>query len=210
MSAHVEHPGALSGRSMVVLATVALHALLIAALMSVGVIHVGSDVHAPSLQAWVIEDPKPSVFVESETPTDKSLDHRTLTLDVPMVKLPDESPVEAPVAPPVQQVAAPDAGAVSTPPASTELSYRAVRSPDEFYPASSIRLDEQGSAIVRVCVGAQGEISGMPTVASSSGSPRLDAAAVSWALEALRFTPATSGGAPVLACKGFRVKFTLH
>jgi hypothetical protein len=50
----------------------------------------------------------------------------------------------------------------------------------------------------------------MPTIENSSGSARLDGAAVTWAREALRFTPATRSGSPVSACKGFRVNFTLH
>jgi hypothetical protein len=38
----------------------------------------------------------------------------------------------------------------------------------------------------------------------------LDAAAVKWASEALRFQPATRGGTAVASCKEFRVSFTLH
>jgi hypothetical protein len=58
-------------------------------------------------------------------------------------------------------------------------------------------------------VDARGEITGRPTVSRGSGSSRLDAAALSWASESLRFQPATSAGTAIAACKGFRVKFAL-
>jgi len=92
----------------------------------------------------------------------------------------------------------------------TPLSYRSRRSTDEYYPPASIRMAEQGVAVVRVCVGAGGELQGVPQVEQTSGHPRLDAAAVSWAREALTFTPARENGVPVAACKGFRVRFALR
>jgi protein TonB len=85
-----------------------------------------------------------------------------------------------------------------------------VRSADDYYPAASLRLQESGTAIVQVCVAPSGRLEGAPAIQQSSGSPRLDAAALKWAREALRFTPATRGGVPISACKGFRVNFKLH
>jgi len=71
-------------------------------------------------------------------------------------------------------------------------------------------MAEEGAAIVRVCVGADGALEGIPQVSDSSGHSRLDAAAVAWAREALTFTPATENGRRVASCKGFRVRFTLR
>ena len=85
-----------------------------------------------------------------------------------------------------------------------------MKSPDEFYPATSVTLQEQGVSIVRVCVGANGRIEGQPTTQVSSGYKRLDQAAIRWTREALRFTPATENGVGVTACKGFRVVFNLN
>jgi hypothetical protein len=65
-------------------------------------------------------------------------------------------------------------------------------------------------AIVRVCADASGAQSAAPQVIKSSRSRLLDGAAVTWAREALQFTPATHAGAAVAACKEFRVNFTLH
>jgi protein TonB len=92
----------------------------------------------------------------------------------------------------------------------TPLSYRSRRPTDDYYPAVSIRMSEEGAAIVRVCVDAGGALQAAPQVTDSSGHARLDAAAVTWAREALTFTPATENGARVAACKGFRVRFSLR
>ena len=91
----------------------------------------------------------------------------------------------------------------------TALSYDAVRSPDAYYPPMSAQLGETGAAIVQVCVTPEGRLESAPQVAQTSGYPRLDTAAVTWASEALRFKPATAGGVPVRSCAGFRVKFRL-
>jgi protein TonB len=93
---------------------------------------------------------------------------------------------------------------------STALKYSAIRPADDYYPYASRTLQEEGIATVRVCVAPTGKLEGSPVIQTSSGSTRLDAAALKWAREALRFTPATERGVPVSACKGFRVHFTLH
>lgn len=49
-----------------------------------------------------------------------------------------------------------------------------------YYPDMSRELDEQGTAIVRVCVGADGRLSGAPSLYRSSGYARLDKAALKW------------------------------
>lgn len=49
---------------------------------------------------------------------------------------------------------------------------------NSYYPPGSIRRQEVGRAIVRVCVGADGRLVKEPELEASSGSPRLDAAAV--------------------------------
>jgi TonB family protein len=92
----------------------------------------------------------------------------------------------------------------------TPLQFRAVRPADDYYPSASQSMQEEGLAIVRVCVTPAGKLDGKPVIESTSGSARLDAAALTWAREALRFTPATERGVPVAACKGFRVNFKLR
>ncbi|HLQ11980.1 MAG TPA: TonB family protein [Steroidobacteraceae bacterium] len=93
---------------------------------------------------------------------------------------------------------------------SVPLSYVVTKPIDEFYPPGSIRLNEEGASTLQVCVAANGALAGAPALQSSSGYPRLDAAALKWAREALRFTPAQQDGKAVPACKGFRVSFKLR
>ena len=93
---------------------------------------------------------------------------------------------------------------------STPLTWSARRPTDDFYPAASLRMGEQGATLLRVCVTAQGTLQAEPQVTQGSGYARLDAAAVTWARDALAFRPATVDGAAVAACKAFRVTFTLR
>lgn len=80
-----------------------------------------------------------------------------------------------------------------------------------YYPQSSQRLGEQGTAIVQVCIGPNGRLSRAPHIVRSSGSPRLDRAA-------LRYARATSGhwvprkrnGRPINSCGNLPVKFQLN
>lgn len=90
------------------------------------------------------------------------------------------------------------------------LSYVITKPLDEYYPPGSIRSSEQGVSILQVCVGADGTLASAPALEAGSGYPRLDAAALKWAREALRFTPAQRDGKAVPACKGFRVTFKLN
>ncbi len=81
-------------------------------------------------------------------------------------------------------------------------------STDDYYPPVSRRLEEQGTTMVHVCSSADGRTAGLPTVAKSSGSKRLDEAAVKWASNA-RFYPGTEDGRAVQSCLYFNVKFEL-
>jgi len=93
---------------------------------------------------------------------------------------------------------------------SVPLSYVVTRPIDEYYPPQAIRLSEEGASTLQVCVGANGVLAAAPTLETSSGYGRLDAAALKWAREALRFTPAQRDGKAVPACKGFRVTFRIN
>jgi protein TonB len=78
----------------------------------------------------------------------------------------------------------------------------------DFYPASARRAEIEGVVTVQVCSGADGKVSGDPTVAKSSGNAALDEAAVKWARRA-RFTPGTEDGNPVTMCLPLPVRFKL-
>lgn len=77
------------------------------------------------------------------------------------------------------------------------------------YPLASIRLQEQGIVVLELSVGADGRVL-EARVQQSSGSARLDAAAVREALRHWRLLPATEDGQPVAGWFRERVNFRLQ
>jgi periplasmic protein TonB len=214
MTAHIQQANLLSGRSLVMAVTIALHALVISALM---VSRIGV-VPQPPVKDW-IEAVRPDKPIEpvviKDVVNDKQIvDNRSTRFVVPdpdAIYFQEDVPID-PVLPDAIETTAPSGGSepVVRRVAETTLMYEATRSTTEFYPPASIRLEEQGTAVVQICVASSGRIQGRPQITASSGYARLDAAAVRWAQEALRFTPATRDGAAVESCKGFKVIFDLH
>jgi protein TonB len=215
MSAHIQQAGLLSGRSMTMMAVIGLHALVISALIAIRVVPELTKPGPLSLVLVPVVDPVDPVPPE---PASASRDPQLTLIPKVMIPLPNNLQWEAPdVVEPLAGVeAGPEVAAaagsdvVTATRSSTELRHQIVRPTDDYYPATSLMLEEHGVAVVRVCVDATGRIDGVPTIQSSSGHRRLDAAAVRWARESLRFTPATVDGLAVAACKGFRVNFALR
>jgi periplasmic protein TonB len=82
-------------------------------------------------------------------------------------------------------------------------------STQDYYPPTSIRMNETGAAIIRLCAAADGSVAGTPTLTKSSGSSRLDEAAVRWGTH-VRMKPATLDGKPVEGCVPLKVTFVLN
>lgn len=76
------------------------------------------------------------------------------------------------------------------------------------YPPAARRLGEEGTVVVHVRIGRDGRVLAS-TLAQSSGSPRLDAAALAHALARWRFTPALKDGAAVEEERDITVRFEL-
>jgi protein TonB len=82
---------------------------------------------------------------------------------------------------------------------------------DDYYPSIAKRLEEQGVATVRVCVGANGRLTSVPTIAQSSGSPRLDDGALLLAKAGSgHYRASTEDGRAVNSCYSYRVRFALR
>lgn len=82
---------------------------------------------------------------------------------------------------------------------------------DDYYPSIAKRMEEQGSATIGVCVGADGKLTADPTIAQSSGSPRLDAGALLLAKAGSgHYRAGTDDGRAVSSCYSFRVRFALR
>jgi protein TonB len=79
----------------------------------------------------------------------------------------------------------------------------------DYYPAASMRLGEEGSAIVHACVAPTGKLSEDPTIAKTSGSSRLDEGAIKLA-KAGRYVAGTEDGKPMTACFNMSIKFQLR
>ncbi len=76
------------------------------------------------------------------------------------------------------------------------------------YPPAARRLGEEGTVVVHVRIGRDGRVLAS-TLAQSSGSPRLDAAALAHALAHWRFTPALKDGVAVEEERDISVRFEL-
>jgi TonB family protein len=82
--------------------------------------------------------------------------------------------------------------------------------PDDFYPTLAKYREEQGVAIVRVCVDAHGKLTADPTTLQGSGSALLDAGALKLAKAGSgHYRASTEDGQPVNSCYPFRVRFQM-
>lgn len=215
MSAQVQQASILSGRQIVLAVTIALHAAAISALLAWRIAEVMQQPLPPLQLTDPIPDPDPPVVKPSDTRSTKVIE----AIAVPRLAEPkaiplDEDPDVIPARIADEIVPTRTGGgttvAEQNPVPDTPLTYRATRPSNDYYPAQAIRLEQEGVAIVQVCTDATGAQSTAPQVIKSSRSRLLDSAAVTWAREALQFTPATHAGAAIPACKEFRVNFTLH
>lgn len=145
----------------------------------------------PKMELPPVEVPPP--VVDIQLPVETNSTALTNVTDKP---LPPPPPPVVVQRPPVQRVA-------------PRLNPRS-QQPDteEYYPPSSKRLGEEGSAVVNACVGENGRLTSA-TIQTSSNYPRLDEAAIKYA-RALRYVAGTEDGKPVAACFPFRVTFKLR
>lgn len=93
----------------------------------------------------------------------------------------------------------------------TQLLLDRRRSPssENYYPPLSKRTGEQGSAVVEVCVGPDGRVYGQAKLLTPSPHPRLNAAALEYAINT-RWFAATEDGKKVQACTPLSVRFVLE
>jgi len=211
MSAHIEEASVLSGRSLVLLASFAVPMLFLYGLArNIGVFDF-EPIPVMKGSFFEPEPTRPPPTVEQYRPAPLPGTERTqVVVNRPEVVFPVDDPVVTRTQEPPSLSGGAGGGTEAAPIPPTSLNFVAQRPSDEFYPPISLRMGEQGITVIRICVTAAGSLQGVPAVTSSSGHKRLDAAAVTWASEALRFEPATQNGAAVTACKGVRVNFRLR
>jgi periplasmic protein TonB len=129
-----------------------------------------------------------------------------IPIETPPIQITTAPPPPGPPAPPVFGPPAPPA-----PPAPTgvmtarTISY--APSPADFYPPSSISLQEEGKVKVRLCYGTNGRVE-TSELSETSGKPKLDAAAVKLGKQ-YRFKPGTLDKVPQADCVVLPVSFSL-
>src|SRR5215475_8977833 len=163
------------------------------------------EVIAPPIQTDIVEEVKQ----EKEPPPPPPPDFQKPPVEVPPPDVTIQMPAEAPATTAITAVAAtphPPAPPVHATPGTNPKLGPHFPNTEDYYPAASKRLGEEGSPTVKVCVGADGKLSAAPTVAQSSGSARLDEGAVALA-KAGRYIAGTEDGKPVNKCFDFRIKF---
>jgi TonB family protein len=83
--------------------------------------------------------------------------------------------------------------------------------PDDYYPDASRRLEEQGATLLQVCVDSGGRLTSEPARTETSGSGRLDAAAIKLAKAGSgHYRPTTEDGRPVASCYPIKIRFQLR
>ncbi|MET0657692.1 MAG: energy transducer TonB [Steroidobacteraceae bacterium] len=187
-------------RSGPALLVVALHIIVIYGLsVTMGFVKVPSIIKP----ATVVFVPEATEEQKSEPVDLPKPDIAEPELTVPAPEVMPELPMEAT---PIEAKATPADG--STAPIGSLQELRATSRAEPVYPATSRRLGEQGSVILRVFV----DPSGRPqqvVVDRSSGHTRLDDAAAT-AVKRWRFQPASNGSGPVASWSRVTVTFRLQ
>jgi protein TonB len=207
MAAHLEEDaGFFTRRGLVVAAILALH-VFIAWALATGLARKAIEVLAPPIQT----------VIETET-------HKEAPPPPPPPPTFERPPVEIPptdtiVEIPVAQTTTAISNVTTKPVAAAPAPHVGVHKnasigpkhpdPDQYYPPSSRRNNEEGVAQVHVCIAGTGKLQGDPTVEKGSGFPKLDEASVSYA-KALPYLGGSDDGKPIDSCFSFNVRFKLH
>jgi protein TonB len=208
MAAYAHDTNFFSRRAIVLVGIVVFH-ILLGWVFASGLARQAIQVIAPPIQTDIIEEieehdtPPPPPPPEFERPP-VEVPPPEVTIDIPVdtqtsTAITDVTDRPVPMAPP-------------PPPAP-----KAVKKPtlgknfpasEDYYPAASKRLGEEGAPTVKVCIGPNGKLTEEPSIATSSGSARLDEGAIKLA-KAGRYVAGSVDGQATTDCLNFRVKFEL-
>ena len=195
------------------LATVAVHAAVLAALLTYAPARSALMAAAPILVDW-ISAPKVEPTPEPPAPPKAKPVHRNpRPVQAPkIVAAPVEtpSPVVAPAPPPPAPeplASAPPRAAAPTPVVAPIFNADYLQNPAPAYPPLSRKVGEQGRVVLRVLVNANGRADEVQ-LQSSSGSERLDESART-TVGRWQFVPAKRGNEPVQAWVVIPISFKL-
>jgi protein TonB len=192
-----------SKRLIIFIAIVAFHGLIVWAFVT-GLATSGARLVATILRTNIIQTEK---VQELPPPPPQA----KLNVPPPVTVVAPDVIINIPTAPPpVTVVKAPTVvKPIAPPPPAPIVPVKVTYAPDpaDYYPAQSRRNNEEGRAMVHICVDERGRVA-TAAIDGSSGHALLDDAAVKLA-KLYRFKPATQGGKPVQQCTGLPVKFVL-
>jgi TonB family protein len=209
----VEPPRFLSSRAVTFGLVLSLHAAVFCGLMMAGTKYF-KPAEPPAIQPRVIDQAPPPQIKPAPPHIDRSLIDR-----VPEIHefFPPIQPEVLPnvVSDPGPLLQEPPGPTVTAPPREIVRvqggAGPAFPHPDDYYPDASRRLEEQGAAILKVCVDPAGRLTSDPTKTETSGSERLDAAAVRLAKAGSgHYRPTTEDGRPVASCYPIKIRFQLR
>ena len=205
MSAYVQDTQYFTRRSAVLAIIVALHIGIIWALAS-GLAQRAIQMVAPPIQTQIVQQTKQQL--KPPPPPPPQLQQQQVQVPPPVIQINVPAASQTHAITIVRRVvrAAPAAVVRVTP---LEPLSRDFPNTDSYYPDASRRLGEQGTALVHMCIGAGGRVSDT-SISKSSGSSRLDGAALRYAQATSgHFRPETRNGVPVTVCTNLPVKFQL-
>lgn len=204
----------LSRRGTFLILLVLFHVLLLWAFKSGFALKLIAEVTAP-IKAEIINEVKPEEPPPPPPPV-KAVEMPPVSvppvlvdiqipIETPPIQITTAPPPPGPPAPPVFGPPAPPAPAVAT--VTTKFAIRVRPEVIDFYPPTSITLQEEGRPVVKICWDLKGKVL-TSEIAESSGKKRLDDAAIKYGLR-MAMKPATVDGQPVVGCASQPVLFTL-
>lgn len=208
MAAYIEQDSQFfTRRGVVVGAILLLHLLILWALVT-GLASRAIEALAPPVQA---------VFQPEDVKNTPPPPPPPPTFERPPVEIPPtDTIVELPVAQATTAISN-----VTTKPVAAAVAAKAIPSTQpgpgkgfpnsqDYYPPASQRLEEQGVAVVNVCVGTDGRLTAPPTIEKTSGFPHLDEGAIKLTTAASgKYKPGTADGKPVQACAKLAIRFVM-
>ena len=193
-------------------ATIALHAVVLAALLSYAPARTALLAAAPIMVDWIAA---PKQEAPPEPPRPKSVVKRPPrpVERPPVIAAQPETPTPPPILAPAPPPPAPEPVAIAPAPAPVAVTppvFNAayLDNPAPLYPALSRRVREEGRVVLRVLVNARGSADEVQ-ISDSSGHPRLDDSARD-TVRHWRFVPAKRGSEPVSGWVLVPVSFKLE
>jgi periplasmic protein TonB len=210
MATYVHDTRFFTTRTTVLFAIIALH-LFIGWALATGLARKAIEVLAPPIQTDIVQEEKQKV----EPPPPPPPEFQKPPVEVPPPDVNVELPVETQQSNAITNVTTKHVEAPPRPAAPTTRTPvgpgKGFPNSEDYYPQASRRLEEQGMAVVNVCVEPNGKLSGEPSLAQSSGSARLDDGALKLAKAASgHYKPATEDGKPVAGCNRIGIRFQLR